>query len=470
MKKHSIYWILTITVFVSLLIPALVQDGMFLDGITYAAISKNMANGYGSFFNPHYTKILYPEFHEHPPLVFIVQSGFFKLFGDAFYTERIFSLCIAILTVIGITQCWRLVNDTIEFKKYDWLPVLLWLSIPLVSWSYKNNLLENTMGVFTLFAVFFILKSLKEKKVLYLLPGGILIVLAFLSKGPAGLYPILVPVKYGVVYKSNRYAVRYAVYLILFILFISYGLSIAFPELKQNIILYFEQQLIPALNNEREITTNNRFTILLNLLIELSLPIALLVYFTIREWVNTKRLDFIKDKKAFIFILIAITASIPLIISLKQRKFYLIPSIPFYVLTISILLLPFLKRIIDASSRAVLRWINRASLLLLGIVLLFSVLRFGKFSRDKEKLMDIYAISNVVPEGTVIGTTRELWSDWSLVAYMCRVGYVSLDSDNEHNYYLLERNSNMNKHVSGNYEIVGMNLTRYVMLKRKAEN
>ncbi len=232
MKKHSIYWILTITVFVSLLIPALVQDGMFLDGITYAAISKNMANGYGSFFNPHYTKILYPEFHEHPPLVFIVQSGFFKLFGDAFYTERIFSLCIAILTVIGITQCWRLVNDTIEFKKYDWLPVLLWLSIPLVSWSYKNNLLENTMGVFTLFAVFFILKSLKEKKVLYLLPGGILIVLAFLSKGPAGLYPILVPVIYGVVYKSNRYAVRYAVYLILFILFISYGLSIAFPELK----------------------------------------------------------------------------------------------------------------------------------------------------------------------------------------------------------------------------------------------
>ena len=146
MKKHSIYWILTITVFVSLLIPALVQDGMFLDGITYAAISKNMANGYGSFFNPHYTKILYPEFHEHPPLVFIVQSGFFKLFGDAFYTERIFSLCIAILTVIGITQCWRLVNDMTGCRffygcLYPWFPGHIKIICLKIRWEYSPFLL-----------------------------------------------------------------------------------------------------------------------------------------------------------------------------------------------------------------------------------------------------------------------------------------------------------------------------------------
>jgi 4-amino-4-deoxy-L-arabinose transferase-like glycosyltransferase len=470
MRKNRIYWMLTLTVFVSLLIPTLVQEGMFLDGITYAAISKNMANGYGSFFNPHYTKILYSNFHEHPPLVFILQSGFFKLFGNAFYTERIFSLLIAILTVIGITQCWRLFNDKNEFKEYDWLPVLLWLSIPLVSWSYKNNLLENTMGVFTIFAVFFILKSFIEKRIIYLFVGGVLIVLAFLSKGPVGLFPILVPLLYAIVYKSNKNALKYSAYLILFTISISYIFSIAFPELKQNIVLYFEQQLIPALSNKREITTNNRFTIILNLILELSLPIALLVYFTIREWIKTRKPDFLKDKKALIFLLIAITASIPLIISLKQRKFYLIPSIPFYVLTISILVVPFVKRFIDAPSNSTLRWIKGASLLSLAMVLLFSAFQFGKFSRDKEKLTDVYAISTIIPEGTVISTTRDLWSDWSLVAYMCRIGYLSLDCDNEHDYYLLERNSNMDKHVLENYEIVNMNLTRYEMLRKKVED
>lgn len=51
-----------------LLIPTLVQDGMFLDGITYSAISRNMANGIGSFWHPHYTETLYPHFNEHPPL------------------------------------------------------------------------------------------------------------------------------------------------------------------------------------------------------------------------------------------------------------------------------------------------------------------------------------------------------------------------------------------------------------------
>lgn len=466
MKRNCIYWILTATVFLCLLFPTLVQDGMFLDGVTYSAISKNMANGYGSFWNPHYTNILYSNFHEHPPLVFIIQSCFFKVFGDAFYTERIFSLFIAVLTVIGITLCWRLFTDKTELKEYGWLPVLLWLSVPLVSWSYKNNLLENTMGVFTVFAVFFILKSLLENRIIFLLLGSVLIVLAFLSKGFTGIFPIVVPILFAFIYKPPRHTILYSFYLILFTAIVSYLFSIVFPELKNNITDYLHQQLLPALNNQREITTNNRFTIILNLVIELSFPIILLVYFAIKQRLKNGKVVFFKNNKSLIFLLIALCASIPLMISLKQRKFYLIPSIPFYILSISFFVAPFLKEKLDTLSISTLKWMKRASFTAVSIVLMLSVFQFGKFSRDEEKLTDIYAISRTIPEGTVISTTKNLWGDWSLVAYMSRIGNLSLDCDGKHEYLLME-NNNIEPGILGEYEKMDLKLTKYVILKKK---
>jgi len=466
MKRNNIYWILTATVFLCLLLPTLVQDGMFLDGITYSAISKNMANGYGSFWNPHYTNILYSNFHEHPPLVFIVQSLFFKVFGDAFYTERIFSLFTAILTVMGIILCWRLFSDKTELKEYDWLPILLWLSVPLVSWSYKNNLLENTMGACTIFSVFFILKSLIENRIVFLLPGSVLIVLAFLSKGFTGIFPIVVPILFAFTYKPIRHTILYSVCLIIFTAIVSCLFLLVFPELMTNITSYFHQQLLPSLNNQREITSNNRFSIILDLVTELSFPIILIVYFAIKQRQKDGKSVFLKNKKSLIFLLIALSASIPLMISLKQRKFYLIPSIPFYILSISFFVAPFLKEKLDTLSSSTLKWMKKASFTALSIGLIFSVSQFGKFSRDGEKLADIYAISHTIPEGTVISTTKELWGDWSLVAYMSRIGNISLDRDNKHQYLLIEKNT-IGPDIPEEYEKTDLKLTKYVLLKKK---
>jgi len=466
MKRNSLFWIVTAAVFLCLLIPTLVQEGMFLDGVTYSAISRNMANGYGSFWNPHYTNTLYSNFHEHPPLVFIIQSCFFKVFGDAFYTERIFSLFNAILTTIGIILCWRLFTDKTELKEYDWLPVLLWLSVPMVSWTYKNNLLENTMGVFTIFAVFFILKSLIENRIVFLLPGSVLIVLAFLSKGITGIFPIVVPILFAFIYKPNRYRILYAVCLILSTVIVSYLFVLLFPELTNNITSYLHQQLLPALNNQREITTSNRFSIILNLVLELSFPIILVVYFAVRQWQKDGKVVFLMDKRSLIFLLIALCASMPLMISLKQRRFYLIPSIPFYILSVSFYIAPFLKEKLDVLSISTLKWIKRVSFTALSIGLILSVSQFGKFSRDGDKLTDIYSIARTIPEGTVISTTKELWGDWSLEAYMSRIGNLSLDCDNKHEYLLIENNT-VEPGVPGEYEKMNLKLTKYVLLKRK---
>ena len=464
MKNTKIYFILPILLFVGLLILPLVQEGMFFDGVTYSAISKNMANGFGSFWNPHYTKVLYSNFHEHPPLVFIIQSFFFRLLGDGFYTERLFCLLIALLTVFGIVKCWVLLSDNAEMKSYYWLPILFWLLVPLVSWSYKNNLLENTMGVFSIFSVYFILRALIESRIVFIFWGAVFIVLAFLSKGFVGVFPIVTPLIFGVVFQQSKRSLRYLLFLIVLLILITLCLAKLSPEIVENITKYFEQQLLPALNSKREITTSNRFKIVFDLILDLSIILIFVFYFVFAEWRGRVGAKFFGNKSFLFFILVAISASIPIIISLKQRKFYLIPSIPFYALAFSFLVYQSAKEGLDRVPAWGLKWFNRFLCTMLGSIIIFSAFRAGMYSRDEAVLKDIYIISTYIPQGTIIGTTKDLWSDWTLVAYLSRVGYISLDCDNEHEYFLIDKN--LGNAVPTHYKPIDLNLTNYTILRR----
>ena len=72
-------------------LPRLAHRGMFLDGITYASIARNLAEGRGRFWEPFYTATIYPAFHEHPPLAFWLQSLWFRALGDHLFVERAYS-------------------------------------------------------------------------------------------------------------------------------------------------------------------------------------------------------------------------------------------------------------------------------------------------------------------------------------------------------------------------------------------
>ena len=84
--------LLTFAVFAAATVPRLAHRGMFVDGVTYASIARNLAEGRGSFWSPSYTATLYPQFHEHPPLGFWLQSLWFRVFGDHLFVERLDAL------------------------------------------------------------------------------------------------------------------------------------------------------------------------------------------------------------------------------------------------------------------------------------------------------------------------------------------------------------------------------------------
>tara|TARA_B100001287_G_scaffold276817_1_gene289716 strand:- start:3130 stop:4539 length:1410 start_codon:yes stop_codon:yes gene_type:complete len=468
MKISKTCWILTIAIFFGLLAPTLVQDGMFLDGITYSAISNNMSNGIGDFWNPHYTKTLANNFHGHPPLVFGIQSLLFKLLGGHIYTERIYTLLTAILTAIGMILCWQIHLKHNSLKKLSWLPILLWITIPINFWAYKNNLLENTLGVFTIFSIYFISKSFYEKRIIWILISSIFIVMAFLSKGFVGLFPLATPFFFILIFKPKPLysSILYYGIILFFTLFLFYTIAVLLPESGENIHSYLVTQVIPALNNKLEITTENRFSILLNLILELTVPILLLLYVVVTKWRKNQNFKFHHLRNSIYFLLIGVSASLPLIITLKQRSFYFVPSLPFYMLSIAFLISPFLKEKLEKLTKGTIQLIKGISLISLSGVLFISIFNFGKFSRDEDKLRDIYTISNFIPKGTVISTTENLWNDWSLHAYMSRIGFLSLDCDEKNEYFLIEKGIKDNIQLKG-FQDINLKLNQYIILKRR---
>ena len=168
---------------------------MFLDGVTYAVLARNMAEGLGSFWSPFYTARVYPQFYEQPPLGLGLQALFFAIFGDHLAVERVYSLVMGGGTALLIVGLWR---RTTRDTEHDWLPLLFWLLPSTVTWAIVNNMLENTQAVFTTAAVLMFVRALdasdRVRASLWSVVGGGLTLGAVLVKGPNGFFPLAAPV------------------------------------------------------------------------------------------------------------------------------------------------------------------------------------------------------------------------------------------------------------------------------------
>lgn len=444
-NKHGVVGFLqaaTLLVIAALIIPPLIWDDMFLDGVTYAAISKNLADGIGTFAQPHYTKTLYPVFSEHPLLVFWIQAQLFKLLGDGLIVERIYTFLCAILSAFGIHALWTLIVKDDNQKKHAWLPTLIWIVTPIVFWSYSNNMLENTMSVFVLFSIYFQVSGYKRNNPFIFLLGVMFLMMAFLTKGPAGLFPLItiLVLNFTIHPGPAKKVILYAVIMVIGIVGSSFLLMILIPGLKENIYNYIVSQLLPSIEGSRE-SVNNRLYLLGKLCLELVVPIALSGIFIFRSIFNDSRMHGFNSDAAMFFLFIAISASLPLLVSIKQRAYYLVPSMPFYALAIATFIVPEIDKLLNSIAAKPLKmpkWITIVALLILSAI---SSIVSIKPSYTKERIHDIEEISKYIPYGTIIGTNEELCKDWWLNAQLCRIGYISLDCSMNHEYIIMDKKS-----------------------------
>jgi len=408
---------------------------MFLDGVTYAAIARNLAEGRGRFWEPFYTATIYPAFHEHPPLAFWLQSLWFRAMGDHWYVERAYAAGAAVLIAWLIAFIWRAIH---EQPANAWLPIALWLLVPVVSWTLVGNLLEVTVCVFVTAAVAAITAASHGPNAAAIFGGvlsGFCVVGAVLSKGPVGLFPLAAPFIVAIVPDRRRHVVRIAVGQWLTVAVCATALF-SLPDAHESLSKYIDQQVMTSLTGHREVSGSS-VTIVIELLRGVWLPMMLggaAIVAGARGWTPASPRD---RRVAFAFTLMGLAGTLPMLVSPKQAGHYLMPAVPFYAIGAAALLSPSMTSLAArvSSSRAAGALRIVAVALVAGAI---AAMWVPAIARDPARLIDLDRLASAAPIGATVGLCPSANGDWLLHAWMQRRFHVSLDATNPggHQWFL----------------------------------
>jgi hypothetical protein len=83
-------------------------------------------------------------------------------------------------------------------------------------------------------------------------------------------------------------------------------------------------------------------------------------------------------------------------------------------------------------------------------------------SRDSVLLSDVYKISAEITEGGMISSSKELQTNWLLIAYLSRIGYLSLDKNKQHQYLLTKKD----EHCPKGYKKSNIELKLFCLLEK----
>jgi hypothetical protein len=430
-----------------LIVSQLIQDGVFMDGMLYISVGKNLADGIGTFWNQSFSKTSMFSYHEQPPLYGGLIALFYKVLGSSMYVERLFCFVCFSCLAIYLVKLWKAIFATIETKQFAWLPVLFFTSIPVVFWAYTNHVEETVMSFFALASVYHSYKALfnKDSIVLNLVLAGVFVFLSSLTKGVQGMFPIAAVGFYWIVSTKNYQFTKMILHSLILAgtPVVIYSLMfLVSPEALESFKTYFGIRFVNTFNNVGA-TTGNRFELLIRLINEL-LPLAILSLLVLILSKKQKVKDLIlKDgtKRILWFILIGLSGSMPLMVTLEQRGFYLVTALPYFAIAFALLLAPRLTNLfnkIDESSAGLKLFKGFAAILLIAS-LVFVFTSLGKSKRDGEMLQDVYAFGKIIPRGEVVGIPTEMWNDWNFQTYMVRYNYISLEAGDVTNKYFLIR-------------------------------
>ena len=426
-SNNTPFWLLLIGLFLILVCNSLLTEGMFFDGVTYASISCNMAEGQGTFWNPHYTQTLYPEFRQHPPLALGLEALVFKAFGDHLWVEKVYSVLMFLLSGLLIALIWKRTTNNL---RWAWLPLLFWLTMPLVTWSATNNLLENTMSVFVLLSVYLMIVSYQRNHKFWLFLAGGALFAAFLSKGFTGLFPLAFPIIYCIFDDKRRWIQGPIDTLLIFVTLavLSGVMFLAFPPSFVYLKDYINLQVIGG--GLHEATVSSRFYIIFSLLQQLIIPYVIsmtLVICKTRIKDNKKVFEFPPDKKWFyVFLILGLAGVLPIMVSVKQRDFYMLAALPFFALACGHITLSMMNTLMPRITPKTRKWmtLGTSCIVLLGLVL--NVIHIWKYGRDKALIEEVKQRIAEADGKDMIEIPTEEFTQWAKHAYYMRYGKISL--------------------------------------------
>jgi hypothetical protein len=474
---NQVFILLTLAVILALVLPDLLRHGMFMDGTMYAIISKNYAIGKGTFWYPFlsYSSETHGQnaFLEHPPLIYFLQSFFFKIGGDSFLCERMYCLFTLIIGAFLIARIWMLINSDNEvLKNYFWLPVLLWIIIPTVNWAFKNNMHENTLSIFVLGAVYFLIYSVrvKENNYIFVVLAGIFIFLASFSKGLPGFFPLTFYIIYKFCFKNITWKKTIGnTFLVVLTPVLIYFLIVSFSDdAYKSLSFHLKERLVYRIFNNPQV--ENRFVVIFWFLCDMIVPILLvllikgILYLKIKSFYWFKEIE--QKQYFFLFLFLGLVGVLPLCLTKVQRAVYYVPSLPYFAIALSFIVLKDVKSLAELlnENKAAQRSLEIFSVTALAISITYSVMCFGKTLRDQTELEDVRKIASVTGNNVSVCTSKGIYYEWGFQFYLLRYNEITLKTNWEYDQYILLGKEE--KFSDVNYEKVNIDLNRYNLYQK----
>lgn len=410
----------------------LLMIGVFDDGMFYSSISRNLIyDPQATIWDLKVSNALDNSFNGHPPMFFWIESLFFGILGDYFWIERIFSLCTALISIYLIHLCWKIFS-----KESSSFAILFWLCVPIVGWSYGNNMLENVLVLFTTAAIWLILRQAVSGNnwITTIFISSLLIFGAVLTKGPVGLFPLATWAIYALVIDKKQLPKALIGSLLISALVLFYfALLFYFSERALAFFQrYFQLQVASSLAGMDSLAAHRFFLLqaiaeeLLIVLIIISLAKVLSSNYILKLKIISKT----NWKVTFFWLLIALSASLPMLISPKQLRFYIVPSTLFFSLSLATMALPIFEAISIYFNKQVLAKRAGKAVVTTAIIacLVLSYNNTNKFARSFDVLPDSFILGEHIPSHTEAFLHANLYTVWNLHAYMYRYFYIDLST------------------------------------------
>ena len=421
---------LAFAVMTALILPRIAQRGMFLDGITYAVIARNMAIGAGSLWHPFFSDTVYPVFYEQPPLGLWLESLAFRVLGDHLFVERLFSVLVFALTGLTMMAIWRRVLR----PWYDSLPIFFWAVPSVVTWAAVNNILEVTQGLFTVVAVYCVIRAAERipagAAAAWTLGASACVLAACLTKGPVGLFPLAAPLFLLLRAPDERPTALRALAIVAGMTLAcgaAIGLLLTAEAPKAALEGFARTHLVPALSGARgmprrsaDIARHLTFGVWARMAV-----LAVVLWFARRKETALSPLP----RMTLVFLLIGLSGSAPILMSPVLAGHYFVPSIPFFALAAAALSLPAVQTFARPNSERGSRVPVIVGAALLVLAVMVPAVKGPLEPRDVRLLDGFDAIAPIVPTAATIGTCRASAADWGLHSYMQRFFRVSLEGE-----------------------------------------
>lgn len=140
---------------------------------------------------------------EKPPLPTWLTAIVMKITGNQ-ESEILLRIPVILISILLIFFIYKFVQEFEKTEKVAILSAFVGTTMFMIIKMGNENSWDMYTYVFSLMAIFFLIKGLKSKKISYFLSCGIFLSCSILSKGPVGIYGLFIPFLISHIYVYGR--------------------------------------------------------------------------------------------------------------------------------------------------------------------------------------------------------------------------------------------------------------------------